>query len=123
MSAANETSQSNRQGPIQRTRNAGAKAIDEALINIAQILNEAAAGLENTISDDGSSPSGFARFASRKLYDSAQYIRNRKGNDLVDASVEIARRHPRLFVSGAAAIAGIFAYWLVSGDRLDEKRQ
>lgn len=108
------------QGALARSRQSAGAAADRAINDIVTLLEEAAASLEGTISEDGNPPPAFATSVSRRLRGGASYLRAKRGDDIVDQGIALARRHPRWFVSGSAATAAFAAWWLINA--VPEKR-
>jgi hypothetical protein len=113
-----------RQAPplLARTQTSAAGAIDNLLGAVAQLCDDAARTLGEATGEAGSTPE-LGHNVSLKLHDAAQYLRRRDGNDIVDAGIGAARRHPRLFVSTSAAVAALGAYLLISAPQFGPQAQ
>jgi len=112
--SARPTQKTSARGALAKSRQTVSEAADRAINDIVTLLEEAATSLDGTISSDGNPPPAFARSISGKLRSGASYLRAKRGDDLVDQGIALARRHPRWFVSGSAATAAIAAWWLIS---------
>lgn len=98
---------------LARTQSSAAGAIDDVLASVAQLFDDTARTLGEGRAEDAVG-ADFGRDLSLKLHDAAQSLRRRSGTDIVDTGLDIARRHPRIFVSGSAALAGLAAYLLIA---------
>lgn len=118
------TQSTTRQTPafLAQTQTSSAVMVDNLLDVVATILDNAAESL--SAFDNGKADGGLLlNSAKSKLDDAALFLRRHQGSAIVNSGVDLAQRHPRLFVTSAGALAALAAAALVVAGRPEQRKR